>query len=455
MSAPIYREPENRRSDSLPFRSGGSPELKTAVSSSGQNDRVGASESEREPSVATNGSAPGWSYKRDVSPRLMAECSEDIVNPPKTKAEYEERLRRRAADREQSRATARLRAEEYAKSQQAWRDNLLTIAAAAREAGIGYGDEDDEGDPQFGRTAAEVVASTPDEPDWLIPGLLARGWALELHAREKTGKGQFLTNLLGALENQRPTLFGPAAAEPVTALIYTEEPEDTLSQKLYDALVRRALIVEHWELARLGEWEDRWPALLDRAVGDGHGVLFIDNVSRATGTEEEAGTELARKVEPLLTAARKQGIAVIIDRHQRKSGGKPEDLARGGTALDGAVEVVVAMQRYGSWEDRRRRLFAHGRHHLTRWERLVELSEDRTEYIDAGDVGAAATDIRDAVLYEQPEWTVKEFAAATGYSDDACRDWLRSSPHTEQIAGGKRGQPLRFRVVRPDTPALD
>jgi hypothetical protein len=42
---------------------------------------------------------------------------------------------------------------------------------------------------RLGRTAAQILTEVPEQPDWLIPGLLARGWVMKLAGREKVGKG--------------------------------------------------------------------------------------------------------------------------------------------------------------------------------------------------------------------------------------------------------------------------
>jgi hypothetical protein len=142
---------------------------------------------------------------------------------------------------------------------------------------------------------------------------------------------------------------------------------------------------------------------------------------------------------------------VILDRHQRKSGGKIEDLGRGSTAMAGAVESILALQRVGDWQSRKRKLYARGRHPASRWERVIELSEDRRTYTEA--TVDPNIDARDLALADRTEWTATELAGATGYSEDACRSWLKTSARTEQIGQGGRGQTLRFRVIA--VPELD
>ncbi len=97
-------------------------------------------------------------------------------------------------------------------------------------------------------SAADLVNRTPEEPDWLVPKLLAQGWALMVSAREKTGKGTFIAYLLGCLEQGLPTCFGDAHGERLTALIFTEEPDDSTAEKARDSGLRGSAYIFGWDL---------------------------------------------------------------------------------------------------------------------------------------------------------------------------------------------------------------
>jgi hypothetical protein len=150
-----------------------------------------------------------------------------------------------------------------------------------------------------GRTAAELLAEAPEQPDWLIPGVAARGWMVKVAAREKTGKGTLLFHLLGCLERCEPTVFGAAATKPATALIYTEEPVDSVREKVVKSGLQRARIIYGWELTAFPDWKSKADYLAEVVKTEGHAVLFVDNISRASACEDEAGTELARAAEYL------------------------------------------------------------------------------------------------------------------------------------------------------------
>jgi hypothetical protein len=301
------------------------------------------------------------------------------------------------------------------------------------------------------QTAREIRDETATEIPWLVQGLIAPGWTTEINGREKHGKGTLVAYLIGALEHGESTVFGPAPAEPVTALIYTEEPRESLKEKLDAFDIERAAVIYGWQL-RYMSWPQRREWLIQTAVERGDGLIFVDNISRATATDDEAGTELARKVEPLSEAAKEHGIALLYDRHQRKSGGRVEDRSRGGTALAGAVEAIVTMERpSGEWGTRARKLYATGRVRATNWEKTVELSEDGTEYtLRSGE------DFRTRIVREPGVghvWTAVTFSKAIGKATQTARRWLSESDAVEVVESGDNGE-RRFRVL-PETTAPD
>lgn len=297
-----------------------------------------------------------------------------------------------------------------------------------------------------GRTARSLRDSTPEEPDWLVPGILGLGMATELNGREKIGKGWFESYLLGRLEHGIPTLFGPGnVAEPASALIYTEEPEYSLREKMEAFDVERAFIVYHWELAMM-TWTSKIDWLSKAAIEKGCRVLFVDNISSATGVDDENGVALARSVEPLTQKAKEHNIALLYDRHQRKSGGQVEDLSRGGTALAGAVDQIVAMMKADGNE---RKLKSWGRLWQHNWDRTVELTESHNDFVDLGN-----TDWREARLLERNEWTAAEFAEVINQSADSARMYLDGSNHVMRRSE-RRGKAYVYEVVRDTPPSLD
>src|SRR5581483_4240028 len=263
------------------------------------------------------------------------------------------------------------------------------------------------------------------ESDWLVPGVIHRGWGHKFGAREKIGKGTHVFYLLSRMERGEDSCYGPT--QQATSLIYTEEPVDSVREKAHLFRLRRATIVHGFELAGL-TWIEKCTALARAAVEDGHEVLFVDNLSRAAGVEDENGVELSRRYEELADVCKANGLTLIVDHHHKKGPGGVRDKARGGTAFAGAVDVNIEMQRVGGEGSRRRKLTAFGRLRATNWVRTIELSEDGRDYAelaerehdDAAEPEVSAADQRawgDLQTFEsRASWTADEFGEALGVS---------------------------------------
>jgi hypothetical protein len=301
----------------------------------------------------------------------------------------------------------------------------------------------------LGMTAAELLATAPEQPDWLIPGVAARGWMVKFAGREKAGKGTLVFSLIGCLERGEATVFGPAT-DPVTALIYTEEPIESIREKLEDAGLKRARIIQGWQLSAYPTWKAKADYLAEVAKTEGHAVIFVDNISRASGCEDEAGTELARAAEYLADCARAVGATTILDHHHRKASGRLEDKSRGGTALAGACDNNIELERVGDWESRVRAVSSRGRMAATIWQRQIALSDDRRSYerVTESDEPQKADDRhRLRLLHDAPDGLTRaEFQALTGLSKSGAQSAL-SKFVDDRLATVSTDNPVRYRAV--------
>jgi AAA domain-containing protein len=309
--------------------------------------------------------------------------------------------------------------------------------------------------PQFpGRLASDLTGEALAEIDWLVPGFVAPGWTVKVAAREKVGKGTLALYVIGRLERGEDTCFGPTP-RAATALILTEEPQESMVEKLRLFGVTRARVVAGWELASRS-WPEKVAALVEVAVAEGHGLVFVDNVSRAAGIEDEAGTELARAIEELQDRCRANRIAAWIDHHHKKGSGRDEDKSRGSTSISGAADINVDLfPKHG----RVRRVTSLGRVRATTWEKLIELNEDGTDYAlvadgEADDEARAEADaLADlTMLRGRREVTISEFERATGASKSAARRRLQALVDDGKAVvarPGENGNESRANVYRP------
>jgi hypothetical protein len=284
---------------------------------------------------------------------------------------------------------------------------------------------------RIGRTARELLETVPEQTVWQVPTVLALMWAMKLAGREKSGKGTFIFYLLARLGQGRDTVFGPSRL--TTSLILTEEPEESVREKVERfGMGDETTIVYGYELSSL-PWEEKIARLVREVVERGHGILFIDNISRSAGVEDEGGVELARALEHAQDACKRARVSLIVDHHHKKGGDRLENKSRGGTATAGATDINVEFEKVGGWQSRKRRISAMGRLSATIWERTFELTEDGTDFVEVEnetrDTGQSeqATMVLDLMKIPQAgeTITVKGFAAAIGKTIDTARTRLR------------------------------
>lgn len=321
-------------------------------------------------------------------------------------------------------------------------------AAAEDRAAVAYVEledrerEDRERPALPGRLARDLTNESPAEIDWLVPGLVAPGWTVKVAAREKVGKGTLAQYVIGSLERGEETCFGPTS-RPATAVILTEEPPESMVEKLRLFGVEQARVVYNWELASK-TWEEKVGALVEIAVTEGRALVFVDNISRAAGIEDEAGTELARAIEYLQDRCRADRLAAWIDHHHRKGSGSDENMSRGSTSIAGAADINVDMFRRG--KGRVRRLKSLGRLRATTWEKLVELSEDGTAYaVVADDLEVAPDEDADhladrLIVAQRGELTVSEFEGIAGVSKSSARRRLEALVAAGEATVAKPGE---------------
>jgi hypothetical protein len=136
-----------------------------------------------------------------------------------------------------------------------------------------------------------------------------------------------------------------------TAVVYlTEQPERTFRETL-----RRAGLLDRDDF-HVPFWHDvageDWATVVRRAVEYAESVdaalLVIDTMPQFAGlkgdAENNSGDALAA-IQPLQQAAAVHDLAVVIVRHDRKSGGEVGDSSRGSSAFAGAVDTIVQMRR--------------------------------------------------------------------------------------------------------------
>lgn len=261
------------------------------------------------------------------------------------------------------------------------------------------------------RTARELAESTPETTDWLAEGLLARGALTEFSAKIKLGKTTLVGMLVAALTTGGEFLGKPTVQS--TVLWLTEERDATFR----DLLARSGLLdCERLHILQRHDAQADWPTIVEMARVKARevsaDVLIVDTLSEWAGFKDEeenqtgAGMEATR---PLALAA-SDGLAVLANRHDRKSGGELGDSSRGTSSIGGGMDILLQLTRADADHGTRRVLKAVGRFDGIPPVQVIELRDGRYHLLgDSANVERqAARDYLLETLYPEGERFLSE-----------------------------------------------
>ncbi len=304
-------------------------------------------------------------------------------------------------------------------------------------------------------TARALSAEAPPAIPYIVRGLLATGALTELAGKVKvSGKTTFTLALVLAVTTGRPF----AGLTPTrTGVVYlTEQGASSFLPALERAGLTGSdqLTILPWHRAAGIPWPAVVKAAAAKATSLGAGLLVVDTIGQWAGLrgddENSAGAALAA-VQPLQLAAA-EGLAVLVIRHSRKSGGDLGDEGRGSSAFSGAVDILLSLRRAEGNQPRVRILHGLSRFGETPETITLELLGSG-EYVALGDAATSAIALakRD-LLACAPRDSASALtidALATGAkvrrstaeaaADELVRDgWLIRS------GAGKRGSPFLY-----------
>jgi hypothetical protein len=198
------------------------------------------------------------------------------------------------------------------------------------------------------RTAAEIGATVAEQLEWPARPWLCCGAITEMAGRVKaSGKTTFVLEMVRCIVEGTPFMGEPTLTGPV--VILSEQPAASLRIAL-----ARARLLERPDVA-IASWADAtgvpWPAIVEAAVAEcatlGARVLIVDTLgqfARLKGDSENDSGAAMEAIAPLQAAAN-AGLAVFLNRHERKGGGEVGESARGSSAFAGAVDIVLRLSR--------------------------------------------------------------------------------------------------------------
>ena len=302
---------------------------------------------------------------------------------------------------------------------------------------------------------AQLVTAQPEAIGWLWEGFLAQGAITLLAGKPKSGKTTLTCALLSALA--RGAEFLGHSTRQARAVMLTEERAPTLAQKArrWGIGDRVDVLLRHQALGV------PWPEVIRHAVehakASGAELLVVDTFAEwaelAGDTENSAGAVLIA-MQPLQWAAA-QGLAVLLVAHQRKSDGEHGEAVRGSSAITGAVDVLVEIERPAkgiALPSGARVLRGLGRFDCIPPEIAIELTD--SGYVARGTLpeaeGAAQRQAILDVLATAGEATADQVAEAVGIPKATAHKRLAELLEAGNVIRsgvGRRGDPYRWRSV--------
>jgi hypothetical protein len=300
------------------------------------------------------------------------------------------------------------------------------------------------------RTAQQMASMPAAITAWIVVGLLALGCITELDAKVKTGKTTLLGHLAAAILSG--ALFLGFETTTTSIVLLTEErPATTRVMLLRCGLLdaNRLHIVTLYDAKGLA-WPEVCAQVGDYAQSVGAEVIIIDTISRwpkIPGDEENSAGASSAAFEPVEDLAA-QGFAVLVTRHDRKSGGDVGDSGRGSSATSGASDIILHLTRATSeGHATRRRLDGVGRFDEVPPTLLIELRDGAYAVVgDAVEVERheAKAKILEILSNATSPVTEDEIIGPTGIARSTfqrARDELLKERHIERAKGyGKNGR---------------
>ena len=330
--------------------------------------------------------------------------------------------------------------------------------------------ESDQPIPNLFKTAQEIAEMTPENTAWVVKGFAAEHSITELtgHAKE-AGKTSFLMGMVHSVLTGGSFLDQPTSQGSVVYL--TEEKAPTFRAALQRAdlltpdIAQDLHVMTYWDAAQLG-WEGICKQAERQCDEVNAKLLVIDTLSQFagfTGEQENTSGDANASLLRLQQIAHELPVAIVIVRHDRKSGGKVGQAGRGSGAFTAGVDVVLHLGRpEGQGKPTLRVLTS-----LSRYEETPQaLMLDRIDafhsregvgneskayrWVSLGEPRAIAHEQSEAKILEllptseAEAMTVAEILEATGVRNTTLHRTLTDLLAREQITRKKEGKGYRY-----------
>lgn len=199
------------------------------------------------------------------------------------------------------------------------------------------------------RTAEEVALEAGKVPPWIAKPWVVKGALTEISSKPKVGKTTFFAHLIKCVLYGQDFLGEPSIQMPVIYL--TEEPPNVFNRVIQrsDLATERNMHILMWHETYGYSWSSIVKAAAEKCKAVGSSMMVVDTVPQFAGMQgddENKSGAVYTAVGPLRMAAANYNLAIVLVRHDRKSGGDVGDSGRGSSAWAGAVDILMSY-RYG------------------------------------------------------------------------------------------------------------
>ncbi|WP_257455624.1 spore photoproduct lyase family protein [Archangium lipolyticum] len=299
-------------------------------------------------------------------------------------------------------------------------------------------------------TAAEVTRTTPADVPWIARPWVAEGSLTLVDGKPKVaGKSTWLAHMIKHVLAGTEFLDEPTTHTPV--MLLTEERPISFRRMLERVGLDHStdLHLYFYQDVRRLPWDALVKHTVDKCRAVGARLLIIDTLAQFSGISESSSRNALEAVRPLQAAA-EQGLGVVAVRHERKSGGGVGDSGRGSSALTGAVDIIVALQRPPNHTGQVRIIHALSRYEETPSTLTIELRDEGYVVREGFDVGVQ--EVERALLLAVPDTetdakTADELMAETDLKKTTVREALArlvKEGKLSQSGTGRKNEPYRY-----------
>ena len=234
-------------------------------------------------------------------------------------------------------------------------------------------------------SVAELAQREPRRAPAIVEGYAYEHAITDLAAHPKMGKTTFLGALAVAVCRGQPFL-GLETRQGMVLYLSEETPRTFLSAMYRVGAAQEESLLAVFRHDAFGlEWPEVCAQVADLCRQYGVVLVIVDTLSdwaNIRGDEENSAGAALKAIQPLRDLAELPNLAVIVARHERKSGGEVGQAARGSSQFTGAVDVVVSLRRGAT--SAQRRLLALSRFDDTPDDLVVELIDGRFKSLGGG-----------------------------------------------------------------------